>query len=222
MKSELSVELAGTPVTLLAGHALHWADRQMLCIADAHFGKASAYRALGQPVPTGTTTDNLRRLDAMLERYRPERLVFLGDFLHAPKSHALATLAALLEWRHRHAALHCTLIRGNHDLRAGLPPATLRFEVIDEPLIVGPFALQHLPVPRPGFHVIAGHEHPVFMLRGRGNQRLRLACFYSSDGVTVLPAFGAFTGGHRIDARLNRRVWVIDGVGIWPIPTFVI
>lgn len=218
MRPSLAVEVAGTHVDLLAGQALYWPAKRMLCLADAHFGKAAVYRALGQPIPAGTTAENLRRLDELLEQCRAEWLVFLGDFLHAPESHGPAVLAALLRWRERWPALRCTLIIGNHDRRAGPPPPALRFEVIEEPLIVGPFSLQHLPVPLPGRHVIAGHEHPVFLLQGRGRQRLRLACFYSNADMTVLPAFGAFTGGHRIDARRDRRVWVTDGQRIWAVP----
>ena len=31
-------------------------------MADLHLGKAATYRALGQPVPAGTTRENLARL----------------------------------------------------------------------------------------------------------------------------------------------------------------
>ena len=43
-----------------------------------------------------------------------------------------------------------TLIRGNHDKRAGDPPASLNIRVVPEPLLLGPFALQHEPDPSSG------------------------------------------------------------------------
>jgi len=52
-----TVELEGEELWLLADKAVYWPARQCLMIADAHFGKASAYRSLGQPVPQGTTTE---------------------------------------------------------------------------------------------------------------------------------------------------------------------
>ncbi len=237
MSQDIALQIAGCDVLLLAGKALYWPQQQMLCIADAHFGKAAAYRALGQPVPHGTTAANLLRLDALLARYPVRELVFLGDFLHAPRSHAPATLAALQEWRSRHTGLVCKLVRGNHDLRAGDPPAALAMDVVNEPYVTGPFALRHTPVAhRTGdatnadpsgvlnsvrqnspHHVIAGHIHPVFQLHGRGRQRLRLPCFHITDQMTVLPSFGEFTGGHTVQVTPSSRIFVTDGSGVWPL-----
>ena len=225
MNQDVVLQIAGCDVLLLADKALYWPQQQMLCVADAHFGKAAAYRALGQPVPHGTTQASLLRLDALLARHPVRELVFLGDFLHAPKSHAAATLAALHEWRHRHPALVCTLVRGNHDLRAGDPPATLAMEVVNEPYLSGPFALRHTPVAHATLdgpcndthHVIAGHIHPVFQLQGQGRQRLRLPCFHVTDQMTVLPSFGEFTGGHAVELTPSSRIFVADGTGVWPL-----
>ncbi len=214
MKTDIAVQIAGCDVLLLADKALYWPQQQMLCIADAHFGKAAAYRALGQPVPHGTTAANLLRLDALLASYPVRDLVFLGDFLHAPKSHAPATLAALHEWRRRHTALVCKLVRGNHDLRAGDPPATLAINVVNEPYLSGPFALRHTPALHGTHHVIAGHVHPVFQLQGKGRQRLRLPCFHITDKMTLLPSFGEFTGGHAVQVTSSSRTFITDGEGI--------
>lgn len=90
-----SLTLEGEELWLLADKALYWPARQCLLIADAHFGKASAYRSLGQPVPQGTTTDNLRRLDRLLAAYPCTHMIFLGDFLHGPGSHARARCGRL-------------------------------------------------------------------------------------------------------------------------------
>lgn len=184
-------------------------------IADAHFGKAAAYRKLGQPVPHGTTDSNLRRLDALLSAYACDHLVFLGDFLHAPGSRAAATLQALGEWRFRHADLRITLIRGNHDLRAGDPPAAWAFTVVTEPLLLGPFALQHEPEKHPTHHVLAGHVHPAYRLHGSGRQSLRLPCFYLTARVSLLPAFGAFTGGMDIKPEADSQIFVVGDGAIW-------
>jgi uncharacterized protein len=219
LTEEFAVEIAGSRLLLLADKALYWPQQQILCVADAHFGKASAYRALGQPVPRGTTVANLFRLDRLLQRYPANQLIFLGDFLHGPKSHSPVTLTALREWRQRQGKLKCMLIRGNHDLRAGDPPADIDIQIVDEPLLLAPFALRHTPALHAGYHVIAGHSHPVFQLQGKGRQRLRLPCFHCTDEITVLPSFGDFTGGYCVDAEPGRRIFITDGSGVWPVPT---
>lgn len=217
MRPYLSIQLAGAELWLLADKAIYYPAERALLIADAHFGKAAAYRKLGQPVPHGTTDDNLQRLDALLAAYDCEHLIFLGDFLHAPESHAAGTLAALQAWRERHASLAITLIRGNHDKRAGDPPAALNIRVVPEPMLLGPFALQHEPDPHPERHVLAGHVHPVYRLNGKGRQRLRLACFRLGERLSLLPAFGAFTGGYQVEQDAQCRIFVIGDNEIWPV-----
>jgi DNA ligase-associated metallophosphoesterase len=215
MKPWLSIEIAGWELCLLAEKAVYVPAERALLIADAHFGKAAAYRKLGQPVPHGTTENNLQRLDALIDAWPCDHLIFLGDFLHAPESHAAGTLAALDAWRARHPELRITLIRGNHDKRAGDPPERLRINVVTEPLLMGPFALQHEPDPHPTLHVLAGHVHPAFRLYGKGRQRLRLPCFYVKEKVSLLPAFGAFTGGMNIERASESRIFVIGDGAVW-------
>ena len=211
------VSLGGVELWLLADKAVWWPAQQALLVADVHFGKAAAYRALGQPVPHGTTAANLARLDALLGRFDCRRLIFLGDFLHARQSRTPATLAALVAWRAQHPALRMTLVRGNHDKHAGDPPAELAIEVVDEPLLLGPLALQHEPHPCPGRPVLAGHLHPAYQLRGRGRQRLRLPCFVMGGAVSLLPAFGSFTGAMNLDPEPGQRVFVVGGGGVWAV-----
>lgn len=217
MHSTQPLTIGDESFLLLADKALYWPQHKTLLIADAHFGKAAAYRALGQPVPSGTTTHNLQRLTALIKMHSTETIIFLGDFLHAPKSHAPATLKALQQWREQHAHIHCVLVRGNHDLKAGDPPAYLNISVVPEPLVIGSLALQHMPEPHAEHHVIAGHVHPVFTLQGKGRQSVRLPCFYHEDGFTLLPAFGEFTGGYELDTSQAKKLFVTDGDCVWPI-----
>ncbi|MBD8473269.1 ligase-associated DNA damage response endonuclease PdeM [Pseudomonas sp. CFBP 8770] len=217
MSEYCNVQLAGAELWLLAEKAVYWPEHKALLIADAHFGKAAAYRKLGQPVPRGTTASNLQVIDRILEKYPTEHLIFLGDFLHAPGSHSAGTLDALTAWRAGVADLRITLIRGNHDKRAGDPPAELRFEVVTEPLEMGPFSLQHEPDPHSRLHVLAGHIHPVYRLHGRGRQSLRLPCYLLRAQVSLLPAFGAFTGGYNMDSDADQRVYVVGDGGVWQV-----
>ncbi|AMW85484.1 ICC-like protein phosphoesterase [Pseudomonas yamanorum] len=217
MPAHYPIHLAEEALWLLADKAVYWPARKCLLIADAHFGKASAYRSLGQPVPQGTTTDNLQRLDRLLAAFPGAQVVFLGDFLHGPGSHASGTLNALRAWRERHADVGLTLIRGNHDKRAGDPPVDLNIEVVTEPLLMGPFALQHEPDAHASHHVLAGHVHPVYRLRGKGRQSLRLPCFLLGNQVSLLPAFGAFTGGYSVTQEEGSRIFVIGAHEVWPV-----
>lgn len=213
----VSVDVGGETLVLCPERAAFVPRHGALLVADVHLGKAVSFRRLGVPVPSGTTGDTLRRLSALVERGGVRRVVFLGDLLHS--AHAAPTLDALARWRDRHAGLPLTLVRGNHDHRAGDPPAALDIEVVDEPLRLGGFALCHHPQARPGAYVLAGHEHPCVLV-GRGVDRLRLPCFRLGTRVGVLPAFGEFTGMHPVDADdPDQRLWAVADDHVVPLPT---
>ena len=61
----LTISVAGELLTLLPERAAYLAERQLLLVADAHFGKATSFRRLGVPVPQGSTADNLVALSAL-------------------------------------------------------------------------------------------------------------------------------------------------------------
>ena len=210
---------AGRPLTLLPEKAAFIAASRTLLVADAHIGKAVSFRALGVPVPRGTTSETLAALTALVQRWRARRVVFLGDFLHSARSHAAATIATVSDWREAHAGLELVLVRGNHDDHAGDPPKHLRMEVVDEPLAADGFALCHHPRPRTGAYVLAGHLHPCVSLGGRGWDHLRLPCFWFGDAVGVLPAFGAFTGMHPIRAAAGERVFAVGDGRVAMLPS---
>jgi DNA ligase-associated metallophosphoesterase len=208
--SDFQLQLAGEHVLLLPQKALVWPRENMLVVADIHFGKAAAFRAQGVPVPAGTTNANLRALDALMAQHGIRHIMFLGDFLHAKAAHAPDTLAALQAWRERHPALELTLVRGNHDLHAGDPPASLRINMTDEPHLHAPFAFCHHPDVMTTACVMAGHVHPVYRLRA-GWESLLLPCYLMAPQRLLLPAFGAFTGGHPIVPQPGERLFVSSG-----------
>lgn len=203
---------------LLPEHALWWPATQTLFIADLHLGKAASYRKLGQPVPAGSTHDNLQRLTQLMERHGPRHIIFLGDFLHAAAGRTASVLAALRAWRDHHAAMHMTLVRGNHDSHAGDPPVELGIAVVDEPVLIGPFAACHHPQVHATHFVLAGHTHPVVKLRGAARDHLRLPCFVKDERQATLPAFGAFTGGHLVAQHSGRSLYAVGGGRVWVVP----
>lgn len=211
--SEMQVVIAGEAVLLLAEKALFWPREKMLVIADIHFGKAASFRALGVPVPRGTTTQNLEALDALVARHGVRHILFLGDFLHARAAHASATQAAMHAWRQRNSTLALTLVRGNHDRHAGDPAARLGITLVDEPYTLGPFSFCHHPdLDTPGY-ALAGHIHPAYLLATRFDA-LRLPCFVVGPRRMVLPSFGAFTGGHLITPAPGDAIYVSSGEAI--------
>ena len=206
--SARELQVGGQTVQLLPQRALYWPGERTLVVADIHFGKAAAFRALGVPVPRGTTSENLAALDALMAAWPVVHIVFLGDFLHARAAHAQATLAAMVQWRARHPSLALTLVRGNHDRHAGDPATVLGIRLVDEPWQLGPFAFCHHPDLESDAYVLAGHVHPACRIFTRIDS-IRLPCFVVGPRRMILPSFGAFTGGHVIRPESGDAVFAV-------------
>jgi len=189
----LNIVLAGEAVVLLGERALFWPARSRLIIADLHLGKSHVFRRAGIAVPRGATQEDLQRVAALVLATAARELWVVGDVLHGPASQA-AWRDAWLQWRQAHAALDVAVLAGNHD--RALDGAALGMRELGEAQADGPFLFRHLPQPdAQGRHVIAGHVHPKTRIPGVPRS---WPAFWMRPGITVLPAFSDFTGGHAV------------------------
>jgi DNA ligase-associated metallophosphoesterase len=201
-------------LALLPQRAVWSAAERTLFVADVHIGKAATFRAAGLPAPTGTTRENLARLDALIEMLQPKTIVALGDLFHAREAYRDASKREFLAWRGRHARLAIRLVLGNHDAHAGAPPDELGLEVVSEPHTFGVIKCRHHPLETAdlaGPYVLAGHAHPVTRLRGPAHDSVRLPCFVMRGRQLILPAFGEFTGGRVVEADAETALCIIAG-----------
>jgi DNA ligase-associated metallophosphoesterase len=209
--------VGGEVVHLLADRALYWPCEATLFVADVHLGKAAAFRAGGVPLPRGGTQSDLARLGALVAATGAQRLVILGDFLHAAAGRVAALDAAFLAWRATQAALTVTLVRGNHDEAAGDPPPDWRVEVVAEPHLLAPFLACHLPLAPPTGYALCGHLQPGVRLSGVAEVSARVPCFVLGRKRAILPALGSFPGlalrvpapGERFVAIAGRRLFAL-------------
>jgi len=214
VKGGLPVEVAGELLTLLPDYAVYWNDERTLIIADPHWGKEATFRAHGIPIPPGVMRRDLMRLTECVIRHGAERLVVLGDLMHARKGRdEAATIAEIAAWRQMVPKLECVLIRGNHDRTAGDPAPEWGFSIVDEPHRFGPFVMRHFPAETPddfdeGF-VLAGHLHPKVRLSAGRRETLKLPCFHLTQQQLVLPAFSSFVDGATIQPGDGDRVFVV-------------
>lgn len=208
--------------TLSPWRVAYWPRRRTLLVADMHLGKPAAFRHAGVPVPEECTHKDLATLSAALDHFPSGRLVILGDLLHARTARCPLTLAAFAQWRARRPALDILLVRGNHDERAGDPPADWHIRVVDEPFSDpddDQIAFAHHPeaAPRsPGKWVLSGHIHPAVRL-SRGARSLRAPCFWFGDRVGVFPSFGSFTGSAVVSPASSDQVFVVGDDAVVPV-----
>ena len=89
----------------------------------------------------------------------------------------------------------------------------LSLNVYKESMIWHPFQFTHEPLKDNeilnNLFNICGHIHPGIRLKGKARQSLILPCFYFSMHQAILPAYGKFTGNHRILPRTGDKVFVL-------------
>lgn len=168
---------------------LHWPARRLLCVADLHFEKGSAFAARGRLLPPYDTRETLARLIPLLRRYRPRRVVFLGDSFHDAHGATRLPPAERAVLAHALADCEAVWIAGNHDPAA---PAGLPGQAVED-WEEGPLTFRHVPAAR-ATGEIAGHLHPKATAPTRAGGISR-PCFVSDGRRVLMPAFGAFTGG---------------------------
>lgn len=186
--------LAANDMEMLAERAVWWPARRTAVIADVHLGKDQVFRRSGIAIPGSVLDGELAMLDALVQRTHCERLLVLGDWVHAAPADHEAWPGAVAAWRNRHSQLAIDLVLGNHDRHLAPWLSRWKIEAHAEPLMLDDLALHHeidADAPAAG---MSGHLHPVARLSW-GRQRLRLPAFARRDDHLVLPAFGRFTGG---------------------------
>ncbi|WP_425615758.1 ligase-associated DNA damage response endonuclease PdeM [Anatilimnocola sp. NA78] len=201
------LDWCGEQLVLLPQRAVWWPARQSLFIADPHFGKAATFRAANIPLPEGSDAD-LQRLDQLIEQTRPNSLIVLGDLLHARAGRCATLFERIRQWRQRHRSLHMQLVIGNHDVRAGLPPADWEIECVAEPAAGGSFQWCHYPPFAVTQPALAGHLHPKFK-QYRAGDLVVAPCFLLRANSLVLPAFSSFVDSLAIDHQPGDVFFVI-------------
>lgn len=58
-------------------------------------------------------------------------------------------------------------------------------------------------------YIFCRYIHPVFCLRAKGRQSIKLPCFVFDEMQAVLPSFGVFTGGYEIKTKDGRKIFMI-------------
>ena len=198
--------LAGERLMLDPGGALFWPAQRLLAVADLHLEKGSAAARHGSLLPPWDTRATLDRLAALLRRYRPARVVALGDSFHDAQGAGRMQpqdqqrLLAMVGWT------AFTWVLGNHD---PTPPQGIGGAVADV-VTIGPLTFRHQAEPRAGAEPkagaepgagageLCGHHHPKAQVPARGAVVSR-PCFVADARRLMLPSLGAYTGG--LDVR---------------------
>ncbi|WP_281019009.1 MULTISPECIES: ligase-associated DNA damage response endonuclease PdeM [unclassified Minwuia] len=171
--------------------ALWWPAERMLIVSDLHFEKGSAMARRGHGLlPPYDSAATLTLLEGLVAKYRPARLLALGDSFHDGEAFARLSRDETDRLTALSRRQEMIWISGNHDPE---PPAHVGGRVLAE-YRCGPLLFRHEPQPGRATGEVAGHLHPKAQVRGRGRS-VRARCFVTDGLRLIVPAFGAYTGG---------------------------
>ena len=186
------MRFAGTDIQPCLSGALFLPEHAALLVADLHLEKGSSRAHRGELLPPYDTRASLMALAQAIEHWKPERVILLGDSFHDVAGFERMAQQDRSDLVDIATKAQFVWLSGNHDpeLPRHLPG------VPAHEMTLGDITLRHEPMA--GQHLeIAGHLHPVSIIRQRG-RRLRTKCFVVSASRIILPAFGAYTGGLNI------------------------
>ena len=192
---------------------IYWEDEKALILSDSHFGKTGHFRKSGVPVPQHLFLEDLQRLFSLIQFYKPEQLIVVGDFFH---SRANKELLLFEKWRNDVSQLEIRLVKGNHDILKESWYEQTKINVYAcEPMRINSLGFIHDCADIEAYpqhndaYFMTGHIHPGIYLKGTSRQSLRFPCFYFAESFAILPAYSKFSGIALVEKRKNDKVFAI-------------
>lgn len=194
--------------------AVFWEEEKILLISDVHLGKIAHFRKHGMAIPNEAIFENFKRLNFVVDFFKPEKIIFLGDLFHSKMNKEWELFA---NWT-KEIPQQIILVEGNHDIIAKHNYEDLGVKIYSE-LVIGAFILTHHPIEKEGFYNFCGHIHPGIKLKGIGRQFLNLSCFFRKPHQLIFPAFGEFTGNFYLIPTEKDIVYAISKEEIFEVKT---
>ena len=210
----MTIKINNQNFTLHQFGIVYWKEKNTLLVSDVHLGKVAHFRKHGMAIPNNAIHENFKRLNTVLDIFKPETIIFLGDLFHSEINIEWELFA---NWTFE-ISQEIILVEGNHDIIAKHNYEDLNVKVYNE-LILDNFLLTHHPIEKNGFFNFCGHIHPGIKLKGIGKQYLNLSCFFQKPNQMILPAFGEFTGNFYLVPTQNDKVYGITKDEVFLINT---
>ena len=201
-------KLGDASLTALPSGCLWWAAEKLLCVSDMHLGKSSRFaRREGGLLPPFETHETLSRLADEIARLDPKRVICLGDSFDDLQAldeveqsdlNALYSMIAGREW---------IWIEGNHEAGPTEISGTHLKEYDHQGII-----FRHIHSDD-GAIQITGHYHPKARISAGGVGK-SAPCFLIDKSQVIMPAFGTYTGGLKVQDPAIQSLISTDAVAV--------
>lgn len=194
---------------LSAARTVFWEEEKTLILSDLHLGKSGHFRKSGIAIPQTVFKEDLQRLLAEIQFFKPKKLIIVGDLFHSVMN---KEYDLFFRWRKDIPYVEFHLVKGNHDILKEDRYDDADIIIHPKHLTLGQFTFTHdIEECEAGDdqYCFSGHIHPSVFIEGIARQSVRLPCFYFSKTYAVLPAFGKFTGTFTVKPKKEDDVFIL-------------
>ena len=185
-----SINIQKENFTLTNQRAAFWDKEKALILSDLHIGKTAHFRKNGIALANQIMKSDLDRLSVLIEYFKPEKFIIVGDLLHAGNN---SDVDEFCHWKNQYPELKFYLIEGNHDRISEKLEKKLCLDFKAGMLDINDILFVHDRKKSNTKFQITGHIHPGFIINSVV-KKIKLPCFVQTDKQLFLPAFSEFTG----------------------------
>ena len=180
-----------------------------LIFSDLHLGKSLSFVNQGSLVPPFDLDETLFNLENIIKKYKPKRLISLGDSFHENKSIQNMKGKYINIINNLFHKIDITWVEGNHDsnilFKNKLTGNFKKFHKLKN------FRFVHSKseINEVSIFEFSGHYHPKISLKFNG-LNYSYKCFILTESFCILPSFGTYTGGLDIKSNALRKILPIN------------
>lgn len=208
-----NINIQNEVFTLSNQRALFWKKEKALILSDLHIGKTAHFRKNGIALSNQIFESDLKRLSVLIEYFQPEKIIVVGDLLHAGDN---SDVDKFCEWKNQFPDIEFQLVEGNHDRISKKLEAKLCLNFKSTQLEIDDILLIHdFEKSNPKFQ-ITGHIHPGIVIPSK-IKNIKLPCFALSENQLLLPAFSEFTGLDTKNLPKKGRFYIFTDAEIYEV-----
>jgi len=172
-----------------------------LIVSDFHLGYEEMLKEKGVLVPRFQLNDILERLEKILKKVNPEKIIINGDLKHEfgkVLSQEWRDVLKLVDFLLKNCK-ELIFVKGNHDLFLGPIVRKRGIKVVEDYWVNGVFVCHGDEIKKTSAKVIViGHEHPAISLKEKGKAE-KYKCFlkgkFKGKDLIVVPCFNPISYG---------------------------
>ncbi len=173
--------------------------------SDLHIGYEGVLRMEGVMIPKYQKKVIKKRIEEILNRYNPDRIIINGDFKHEFGKNLKQEwneVSELLKFLVK--KVDVVIVRGNHDNFIKTIAKKFNVMVVEE-YEYGDIKFVHGHKEARGGKIVIGHEHPSLSIRDKVGVLTKLPCFLISKEMVVLPAMSPLASGTDVLSATNEE-----------------